>query len=55
MVQESGMLVLKPEFHQRNMLNTSDTVSCCFSKGLGAPVGSAIAGSKEFIQRSLSC
>ena len=26
-----------------------DTVSCCFSKGLGAPVGSAIAGSKEFI------
>jgi len=26
-----------------------DTISCCFSKGLGAPVGSAIAGSKEFI------
>jgi threonine aldolase len=26
-----------------------DTVSCCFSKGLGAPIGSAIAGSKEFI------
>lgn len=26
-----------------------DTVSCCFSKGLGAPVGSAIAGSKDFI------
>jgi len=29
-----------------------DTVSCCFSKGLGAPVGSAIAGSKEFIRES---
>ncbi|HSW55453.1 MAG TPA: GntG family PLP-dependent aldolase [Ignavibacteriaceae bacterium] len=29
-----------------------DTVSCCFSKGLGAPVGSAIAGSKEFIQEA---
>jgi threonine aldolase len=29
-----------------------DTVSCCFSKGLGAPVGSAIAGSKEFIKEA---
>lgn len=29
-----------------------DTVSVCFSKGLGAPVGSALAGSKEFIARS---
>lgn len=27
-----------------------DTVSCCLSKGLGAPVGSVIAGSKEFIK-----
>jgi threonine aldolase len=26
-----------------------DTVSVCFSKGLGAPVGSALAGSKELI------
>ncbi len=26
-----------------------DTVSCCLSKGLGAPVGSIIAGKKEFI------
>ncbi|HEY3296041.1 MAG TPA: GntG family PLP-dependent aldolase [bacterium] len=30
----------------------ADTVSCCFSKGLGAPVGSAVAGSKEFIKRA---
>ncbi len=29
-----------------------DTVSCCFSKGLGAPVGSVIAGSKEFIKEA---
>jgi threonine aldolase len=29
-----------------------DTVSCCFSKGLGAPVGSAITGSKEFIKEA---
>ena len=28
-----------------------DTVSTCFSKGLGAPVGSAVAGSKETIER----
>ncbi|MEM9817358.1 MAG: low-specificity L-threonine aldolase [Cyanobacteria bacterium P01_D01_bin.6] len=29
-----------------------DTVSVCFSKGLGAPVGSALVGSKAFIQRA---
>ena len=28
-----------------------DTVSMCFSKGLGAPVGSAVAGSKKIIRR----
>lgn len=27
-----------------------DTVSCCLSKGLGAPIGSIIAGSKDFIR-----
>lgn len=29
-----------------------DSVSVCFSKGLGAPVGSALAGSAEFIDRA---
>ncbi len=29
-----------------------DTVSVCLSKGLGAPVGSVIAGSKEFIKEA---
>jgi len=29
-----------------------DSVNVCFSKGLGAPVGSAIAGSKKFIDRA---
>jgi threonine aldolase len=29
-----------------------DTVSVCFSKGLGAPVGSALAGSREMIVRA---
>lgn len=28
-----------------------DTVSCCFSKGLGAPVGSAVAGDADTIRR----
>lgn len=29
-----------------------DSVSLCFSKGLGAPIGSIIVGSKEFIDRA---
>ncbi|QHS23659.1 low-specificity L-threonine aldolase [Virgibacillus sp. MSP4-1] len=30
----------------------TDTVQFCLSKGLGAPIGSIIAGSKDFIQRA---
>jgi threonine aldolase len=29
-----------------------DSVSVCFSKGLGAPIGSALAGSRDFISRA---
>ncbi|MEM0980125.1 MAG: low-specificity L-threonine aldolase [Cyanobacteria bacterium P01_H01_bin.58] len=29
-----------------------DSVSVCFSKGLGAPVGSALVGSKDFVKRA---
>src|SRR5207249_3232749 len=29
-----------------------DSISMCFSKGLGAPVGSALAGTKEFVARA---
>ena len=29
-----------------------DTVSVCFSKGLGAPVGSALAGPRDFVSRA---
>jgi threonine aldolase len=29
-----------------------DSVSVCFSKGLGAPVGSALVGSREFVARA---
>ena len=28
-----------------------DSVSVCFSKGLGAPVGSAVAGNAEFVEK----
>ncbi len=30
-----------------------DTVSCCLSKGLGAPIGSLIAGKKEIIKEAI--
>jgi threonine aldolase len=36
----------------RRITNHFDSVSVCFSKGLGAPVGSALCGSKEFIARA---
>jgi threonine aldolase len=29
-----------------------DSISCCLSKGLGAPIGSIIAGSKDFIKQA---
>jgi len=37
---------------EAEILKGFDSASVCFSKGLGAPVGSALAGSKEFIQES---
>lgn len=38
--------------HARRMADHFDTVSVCFSKGLGAPVGSALVGPRELIQRA---
>lgn len=38
---------LKPAAYAQHF----DTISCCFSKGLGAPVGSAVCGSKDYIAR----
>ena len=34
------------------LLASADTVSFCFSKGLGAPVGSVLTGPAEFIERA---
>lgn len=38
------------EIHPKEWAQYFDSVSVCFSKGLGAPVGSAICGSTDFIQ-----
>ena len=36
----------------RRIASCFDSASVCFSKGLGAPVGSALCGSKDFIARA---
>lgn len=36
----------------RRVAQCFDSVSVCFSKGLGAPVGSALCGSRDFIARA---
>ena len=36
----------------RDYAAAADSVSVCFSKGLGAPVGSALAGSVEFVEEA---
>jgi threonine aldolase len=41
-----------PVANARAIAGHFDSVSVCFSKGLGAPVGSALVGSKELIQRA---
>ncbi|HEX7689849.1 MAG TPA: low-specificity L-threonine aldolase [Burkholderiaceae bacterium] len=38
--------------HARAIADDFDSVSVCFSKGLGAPVGSALVGSRELIARA---
>jgi len=39
-------------YAMREVAALADTVSICFSKGLGCPVGSALAGSKALIDRA---
>ena len=36
----------------RRITQCFDSVSVCFSKGLGAPIGSALCGTKDFIKRA---
>lgn len=42
---------IKTGLKPRDYAQHFDTVSCCFSKGLGAPAGSAVAGDKATIAR----
>ena len=42
----------EPVARAREIASHFDSVSVCFSKGLGAPVGSALCGSREFIARA---
>ena len=44
--------VVKSKHDAKTMTAFADTVSLCLSKGLGAPVGSVLSGSKEFIGRA---
>jgi len=41
-----------PIFEARRIAQCFDSVSVCFSKGLGAPAGSALCGSRELIARA---
>jgi len=41
-----------PRSEARRIAQCFDSVSVCFSKGLGAPVGSALCGSRDFIARA---
>ena len=40
------------ETDAKTLVASADTVDFCFSKGLGAPVGSVVTGSVEFIDRA---
>ena len=40
------------ETDAKTLVANADTVDFCFSKGLGAPVGSVITGTREFIDRA---
>ena len=49
---ETGLSAELVALAARRIASHFDSVSVCFSKGLGAPVGSALCGSKEFIARA---
>ena len=43
---------VKLQVEVREVVRHFDTVSCCLSKGLGAPVGSVLCGPKDFIRQA---
>ena len=51
-VAQSEAHKTNPRDEVRRIAQCFDSVSVCFSKGLGAPVGSALCGSKDLIYRA---
>jgi len=51
-VAQAGQTGNSAQQEARRIAQCFDSVSVCFSKGLGAPVGSALCGSREFIGRA---
>lgn len=44
--------IVKRDYDPREVCQHLDSLSICFSKGLGCPMGSILAGSREFIART---
>jgi threonine aldolase len=51
-VTQAAAQASEPRSEARRIAGLFDSVSVCFSKGLGAPAGSALCGSKELIARA---
>ena len=51
-VAQAALMKSSAELEARRVAACFDSVSVCFSKGLGAPVGSALCGSRDFIARA---
>jgi threonine aldolase len=51
-VAQAATLGTSAGVEARRIAQCFDSVSVCFSKGLGAPVGSVLCGSREFIARA---
>jgi threonine aldolase len=55
-VHVDGARLLNSALHHRvpvsELTSVADSVSLCLSKGIGAPVGSVLVGSEEFIKKA---
>jgi threonine aldolase len=51
-LDQSGSARAAIELEAKRIAQNFDSVSVCFSKGLGAPIGSALCGSKALIQKA---
>ena len=51
-VEQARRLGSEPKAEARRIAGHFDSVSVCFSKGLGAPVGSALCGSRDLVAKA---